>query len=132
MADPDRIVNVRLIEGYRAEGTDGEHVVTMDEPADAGGTNAGMTPVQHLLLALGGCSAITVRMYAQRKAWPLDDVSVTVKLYRPQGETPRVVQELTFEGDLDDEQRERLRIIAGRCPVHKLVDGPLETEERFA
>ena len=132
MADADREVNVRLLEGYRAEATDGRHVVTLDEPEDAGGTDAGMTPVQLLLTALGGCSAITVRMYAARKGWPLEDVSVDVKLYRPARETPRIVQEVNLVGALDDEQRQRLLDIAGRCPVHKLVDGPLDTEERFA
>jgi len=130
--DPDREVNVRLLEGYRVEATDGHHSVTLDEPTDAGGTDAGMTPVQLLLVSLGGCSAITVRMYAQRKGWPLEDVSVAVKLYRPTRETPRIVQEVTLVGALDEEQRQRLLDIAGRCPVHKLVDGPLETEERFA
>lgn len=132
MAEADREVNVRLLEGYRAEATDGHHVVALDEPKDAGGTDAGMTPVQLLLTALGGCSAITVRMYAKRKGWPLEDVSVDVKLYRPARETPRIVQEVKLVGALDDEQRQRLLDIAGRCPVHKLVDGPLETEERFA
>ena len=132
MAEADRVVNVRLVEGYRAEAGDGRHRVTLDEPEAAGGTDAGMTPVQLLLVALGGCSAITVRMYAQRKGWPLEDVSVDVKLYRPARETPRIVQEVTLVGPLDDEQRKRLCEIAGRCPVHKLVDGPLETEERLA
>ena len=128
----ERIIDVGLVEGLRAEGTDGRHVVVLDEPLAAGGTDMGMTPVQLFLSAMGGCAVITMRLYAQRKGWDLADAKVRVTLVRPApGEKlpPRLTQEITLEGDLDDAQRERLRTIAGRCPVHRLTDGPLETEE---
>jgi len=128
----ERIVDVTLREGLRAEGAYGRHVLVMDEPVEDGGTDAGLTPVQAFLSAMGGCSVITMRLYAQRKGWDLANATVRVRLVRPgPGEhfTPRLTQEITLEGDLDGEQRERLRTIAGRCPVHRLTEGPLETEE---
>lgn len=131
----ERIIDVALVEGLRAEGTDGRHVVVMDEPLDDGGTDRGLTPVQLFLSAMGGCAVITMRLYAQRKGWPLKDARVRVVLTRPgPGEKadPTLVQEITLEGDLDDAQRERLRQIAGRCPVHRLTDGPLQTREVLA
>lgn len=128
----ERIIDVTLGEGLRAEGAYGKHVLVMDEPVEDGGTDAGLTPVQTLLSAMGGCSVITMRLYARRKGWDLKGARVRVRLVRPgPGErfAPRLTQEIALEGELDDEQRERLRTIAGRCPVHRLMDGPLETEE---
>ena len=132
MAGADRDVSVRLVDGFSGEGRMGQHVVRFDEPEDAGGADTGMTPMQLFLVSLGGCSAVTLRMYAERKGWPLEGVSVEVKLLREGRDVPRIVQEVKLEGDLDDAQRERLRIIAGRCPVHKMVDSPVETEEVLA
>jgi putative redox protein len=129
----ERIIDVALVEGLRAHGTDGNHVMVFDEPIAAGGTDQGPTPVQAFLGSLGACAVITIRLYADRKGWDLKDASVKVTLTRPGGnETPRLVQEVHLEGDLDEAQRERLRVIAGRCPVHRLVDGPLETTEVLA
>lgn len=131
----ERIIDVALVEGLRAEGTNGKHVVVMDEPVEDGGTDQGLTPVQLFLSAMGGCAVITMRLYAQRKGWDLRDAQVQVTLVRPNpGEkfAPKLTQAITLVGDLDDGQRERLRQIAGRCPVHRLTDGPLETEEVLA
>ena len=131
----ERVVDVALVEGLHAEGRTGKHTVTFDEPVDDGGTDLGMTPMQGLLASLGACAVITMRMYADRKGWNLEDARVEVRLVRPergQKEPPRLTQTVTLVGDLDDGQRERLRQIAGRCPVHRIVDGPLETEEVLA
>lgn len=131
----ERIVDVILGDALRAEATDGKHVVVFDEPIKDGGTDTGPTPVQVFLSALGSCSVITMRMYARRKGWDLIDAKAKVRLVRPEpgrAFTPRITQEITLEGDLDETQRARLLQIAGRCSVHRLVDGPLETEERFA
>ena len=131
----ERVVEVALIEGLHAEGRTEKHTVTLDEPVEDGGTDLGMTPMQAFLSAMGGCAVITMRMYADRKGWNLEDAKVEVRLVRPErGEKdpPRLTQTITLVGDLDDGQRERLRQIAGRCPVHRVVDGPLETEEVLA
>ncbi len=114
----------------RVESTDGTVTTVMDEPVSVGGTGAGPTPVQMLLAALGGCTAITVKMYSARKSWPLEDVEVRVTLEDgDKGEPNRWVQHVTLKGDLDDEQRERLLQIAGRCPVHRILEGGNVFEE---
>ena len=131
----ERIIDVALVDGFNAEGTDGKHIVVFDEPEKDGGTDLGMTPMQVFLSSLGGCAVITMRMYANRKGWDLQDAKVEVRLVQPERgskEPPRITQTVTLVGDLDDEQRERLRQIAGRCPVHRIVDGPLETQEVLA
>ncbi len=133
MSEADQVVRVRLEGGFYTEGLSGPHVVAMDEPESVGGTFRGPTPMRMLLLALGGCSAITLRLYASRKGWDLRSVDVAVTLTPARGKEPaRLEQELTLDGDLDDEQRARLLEIAGRCPVHKLLEGPVVTDERLA
>ena len=132
MAEADRVVTVQLVGKFETEGRDDVHVVTMDEPESAGGTNLGTTPLRLFGMSLGGCAVITMRMYAERKGWDLKGAKVTVRVRPGRGKDPaRVVQEIELDGDLDDEQRERLRIIAGRCPVHRIMDGPTESEERL-
>jgi len=100
----------------------------MDEPERAGGTEAGPTPMQALVASLGGCTAITLKLYAGRKAWPLDDVTVRV-VFEPgePGQPNRFTQHVRLIGALSEEQRERLMQIAGRCPVHRV----LEAENAF-
>ena len=88
-----------------------------DEPAQAGGSDAGASPSELLCAALGACTAITLRMYAQRKAWALQAVHVDVRLDY-QGSGPRsITRKLRFAGQLDDGQRARLADIAERTPV---------------
>ena len=91
-----------------------------DEPVEVGGLGAGPTPYDLLCAALGACTAMTVRMYARRKEWPLRRVRVCVGHARTKEENPPdgFLRELALEGDLTDEQRSRLIEIAERCPVH--------------
>ena len=119
--------------GYRVDVRAGERTTVMDEPASVGGTDAGPTPMEMALASLAGCTAITLKMYSARKGWPLEDVDIQVHLETPpKGQkdvAPKITQTVTLKGELDDEQRERLRQIAGRCPVHRLMEGPLDFEE---
>lgn len=132
MAEGERVATIELLDGYHAEGRAEGHVVTIDEPEDLGGTDKGTTPMRLFLVSLGGCAVITMRMYAKRKGWNLEKARVTARLTPGKGKEPtRIVQEIEIEGDLDDEQRERLRIIAGKCPVHRLLDGDVESEEKL-
>ena len=106
----------------------GGHVIIADEPAELGGTDAG--PESHSLLAssLATCIAMTVRMYADRKQWPLDESRVAVTLTREgagDAQRTRFHVELEFKGPLDDVQRQRLTEIAGRCPVHRILTHPI-------
>lgn len=108
------------------------HVLQSDEPRDAGGSDAGPDPYELLLASLGSCTSMTIRMYANHKDWPLDDVRVRLSHDRVHNEDCRdcddekgkvdvIHRYISLEGDLDEKQRERLIQIADRCPVHKTL-----------
>jgi putative redox protein len=111
---------------------DGRTLVT-DEPSGVGGDDAGPDPYTLLLAALGSCISMTVKMYARRKAWPLERVVVRLRQQRihakdcaecdqtTEGFVHRIERAVTVEGDLSDEQRARLLEIAHKCPVHKTL-----------
>jgi len=114
-----------------------------DEPIKVGGKNAGPDPYEHLLAAVGSCTAMTVRMYAERKEWPLDDVNIRLKHSRTHQtdcveceDKPKqldtIERELEFVGDLTDDQRQRLLEIADKCPVHRTLTGTLAITSRMA
>ena len=107
------------------------HDVTIDEPADSGGSDAGPSPQELLAASLASCTAVTMEMYAQRKGWTLGDVSVAVD-YTPaeRGCPTRFRLTLRLPDDITDEQAERLRVIAAKCPVHRTLDGEVMFEER--
>ena len=113
--------------------TAGAHRLTADVPAAVGGADSGATPYDLLLAGLGACTAITVRMYAQRKGWPLRRVTVRVRHQRIHatdclgcettiGLVDRIERELEFDGELTADQRARLLDIAERCPVHRMLN----------
>ena len=110
----------------------GSHVLRADEPCDDGGYDFGPNPFELLLAALGACTSMTVRMYAERKQWPLESVEVHLahsKIHAEEcatcdtkeGMLDRIEREITLFGDLSDEQRHRLLEIAERCPVHRTL-----------
>jgi putative redox protein len=107
-----------------------KHHVLADEPESYGGTDRGLTPYQFLAAGLGACTSMTIRMYARRKKWPLEHVSVDVTHNRVHaqdagvdgGPLDQFTRVITLRGDLDDAQRERLMEIADKCPVHKSLE----------
>ncbi len=127
-------VAVRLgADGFRTEVMAGGHGLVADEPKSVGGTDQGPTPYDLLAAALGTCTAMTLRMYADRKKWPLEGVEVGVSHTKvhaedeadPDGESAkldRLERVVYVSGDLDQEQRRRLLEIADRCPVHKTLE----------
>jgi uncharacterized OsmC-like protein len=117
-----------------------KHHVLGDEPKSYGGTDRGLTPYQFLAAGLGACTSMTVRMYARRKGWPLDHISVDVthdKVHaqdagngmKPLETFTRVI---TLEGALSEDQRERLLKIADKCPVHKTLERGSHIHTRLA
>ena len=108
-------VVARTGSSYRTTVTAGAHRVIVDEPVSMGGTDAGPTPYDLIAAALGACTSITLRMYADRKQWPLESVEVQLKTVR-EGDALRIERILVIAG-LDDEQKARLADIAERTPV---------------
>ena len=108
-----------------------DHQLTIDEPADKGGADTGPSPQELLAASLAACTAITMEMYANRKGWDVGEVEVACD-YTPaeRGCPTRFNLVLRFPDTLDDEQVERLRVIAAKCPVHRTLEGEVMFEER--
>jgi putative redox protein len=112
---------------FAVEISDGPHQWTGDEPADRGGADSGPQPEALLLGSLGACTAITLRMYAARKQWALEGVTVRLTL-NPDGkpaDANEIRRRVEVRGHLDAGQRERLLQIANACPTHKILTGTI-------
>lgn len=124
---------------YRTEiGARGQQFIA-DEPANVGGTEAGPTPYEYLLGALAACTAMTLRMYASRKGWPLNGATVRLRDVRSHAADcencekqavgiRRIERKIELNGQLSDEQRDRLLAIADRCPVKQTLERGLRIE----
>lgn len=118
--------------GYRSEMVANGHALVADEPESVGGTNSGPSPYEYLLAALGSCTGMTIRMYADRKQWPVEGITVRLRHQKVhaedcadcetrEGRVDRIEREIELEGPLDADQRQRLVEIADRCPVHRTL-----------
>ena len=106
------------------------HSVTVDEPSDRGGEDEGPSPQELLAASLASCTAITMEMYAKRKGWDIGTVEVAVE-YSPaeRGCPTKFKLDLRLPETCTEEQRERLQVIAAKCPVHRTLEGEVMFED---
>ncbi len=117
------------------------HILITDEPLEAGGEDAGPDPYTLLLAVLGSCISMTTTLYARRKGWPLERVTVRLRQERihasdciecthtTEDYVHRIQRAVSFDGDLTDEQRARLQEIAHKCPIHKTLTSEIVITE---
>ncbi|HET7631098.1 MAG TPA: OsmC family protein [Gemmatimonadaceae bacterium] len=138
-AEPHTVIVSGAGTGFRQEIVVGPHRLVGDEPVAVGGTDEGPTPYDLILAALGSCTSMTISMYARRKQWPVESVTVTLRHSRihaadcetcetKAGRLDRIDATIELVGPLDEAQRAKLLEIAHKCPVHRTLTS--ETEIR--
>jgi putative redox protein len=121
----------RQRENFKHDVKAGSHVLTVDEPPQSGGDDAGPSPQELLAAALASCTAVTMEMYAKRKGWDTSGLEVDCR-YSPaeRGCPTRFELVMKMPAHLDEQQIERLRVIAAKCPVHRTLEGEVAFDER--
>ncbi len=128
--------------GFAQEITVGRHQLVADEPVAAGGTDTGPNPYDLLISALGACTSMTVAMYARRKQWPLEAVTVRLRhakvhaadcqdCEKKDGKIDRIERDVELHGALTEDQRARLLEIANMCPVHRTLTSEIDIRTRL-
>jgi len=129
--------------GFLQEVVSGAHHLQADEPVSAGGSDAAPGPYDYLLIALGVCTSMTVGLYARRKQWPLENITVSLRHSRihakdceecetKEGMLDRIETEIELTGSLSSEQRAKLMEIAAKCPVHRTLKSEINIRLRAA
>lgn len=142
-ATPQGTVVTRTGATYRTEVRSGTHTLLADEPESVGGSDAGPDPYKLLLAGLGACTGITLRMYADRKEWPLEEAVVRLthrKMHAndcedcesTSGRIDRIERVIELSGDLSETQRARMMEIADKCPVHRTLHNEIHVRSRSA
>jgi uncharacterized OsmC-like protein len=129
--------------GFLQEVVSGAHHLQADEPVSAGGSDVAPGPYDYLLIALGVCTSMTVGLYARRKQWPLENITVSLRHSRihakdceecdaKEGMLDRIETEIELTGSLSSEQRAKLMEIAAKCPVHRTLKSEINIRLRAA
>ena len=124
----------RRREGYTHDVEIDGHAIVVDEPVHAGGADQGPSPTRLAAVSLASCTAITLEMYAERKGWDLGALEVVVDLEYAEGGVPSsFLVTIRLPKDLSEDQQERLKVRAGKCPVHRVLacERPVEVEDRI-
>ena len=142
-SEPRTVIVDGSAAGFAQAITVGRHELVCDEPTDVGGSDTGPTPYDLLLAALGSCTSMTVAMYARRKRWPLEAVTVRLRHAKihaadceacetKEGRLDRIERTVELTGALSDGQRTRLLELANNCPVHRTLISEIHVETRLA
>lgn len=137
--DKQKIVHVHLPkdETFTTTLTAGEHELLADEPESVeGGDNQGPDPYDYLLMSLGSCTVMTIKMYTRRKEWPVEDVYMELRHNKrhdedcdncedPDSKIDVIEKEVIVEGDLTEEQIDKILDISKKCPVHRTLEGDM-------
>ena len=121
----NKVISQFGLEPMQQQISAGEHQFVADVSVKLGGANSGPSPHELLAAALGACTGITLKMYAQRKAWPLSNAIVSVDINRA-NQIEQFERTIELIGNLDAEQRARLLEIANKCPVHLALAGQIQ------
>lgn len=115
---------------YKTKVYSGGHFIYSDEPEDVGGTDEGMPPGALLLASLGSCTAITIRMYADRKNFNLEAIKIDLAICKEDemSKETTITRKIELFGDLTEDERKRLLVIADKCPIHKILSNPIRIE----
>ncbi|HAF02574.1 MAG TPA: hypothetical protein DHU55_05470 [Blastocatellia bacterium] len=138
---PPHVIVRGAAAGFAQEIQIGPHRLAADEPVAFGGTDTGPSPYDFLLAALGSCTSMTISLYARRKGWPLENVTVSLhhsKIHATDcaecetkvGKIDRIEREIQLTGALTSEQRSKLMEIADRCPVHQTLTSEINIRTR--
>src|SRR5436305_4592828 len=119
----------------------GPYQIVADEPVSYGGTDTGPSPYDLILAALGACTSMTIGLYARKRNWPVEKITVSLKHSKihakdceecetKEGRIDRIEMEIHLDGRLSDEQRARLMEVAGKCPVHQTLTSEINIKTR--